>query len=383
MPDLSELEIHPSYHDNVVALLPRKNRGRARDILRRRGPKSVQLLTRIVTKERRKRRTRAKVMALTGSLLLVGAVVFAARSYSFGGAIPAFGAGGLTLLALSAFTWVPTRLEKAALAALLQSEEAGSLGSLLEGLHLRAYSLQALAKEQLIRLLPQITPGTLKGLTPTQRAYLYGALSYVQRDSNLDLRLSILTALQKAGDESCLGVVYLLATGEALTDTAVVVREAAKNCLEHLSARLDFGPLEGLSHYIVSVRVQIQAEKPDFQIYAKSMLALRQLLPRLTPSNYANILSASHRNQLYRLFMLYSSSAIGLYRYGRRELHLEIVRTAERLGDTRAIDGLQAFSCTSMAAADEELYVAVCKALSTLEPLAETVESSKVSVVRA
>ncbi len=383
MPDLSELESHPSNHANVVALLPRKHRDKARAILSRRGPRSVQLLTRTIAKERKKRRARAKVTALSGSLLLVGSVAVAARSYPFGGSIAAFGAGGLILLSLSALAWFPTRLEKAALAALLQSEEAGSLGSLLEGLHLRAYSLQAPAKEQLIRLLPQITQKTLQGLTPTQRVYLYDALSYVHRDSNLELRLSVLTALQKAGDESSLGVVYLLATGEAVTDTATVVREAAKNCLEHLAVRLDFGPMEGLSHHIVSVCDQMRAEKPDFHVYATSMLALRQLLPRLTPSTYANILSASHRNQLYRLFMLYASSASGLYRYGRRELHLEIVRTAERLGDTRAIDGLRAFSCSSMATADEELYVAVCKALSTLEPLAETIEASKVPVGRA
>lgn len=363
---------HPvAQMETVVALLPPKVRDKARAVLLQGDAKSVQLLTRVISKERTKRRSRAKATALPGSLLLIGSLLTAARPHLFGGYTAALGLSGLGLLALSALTRMPSRLQKAAQEALVQSEDPEGIGALLERLPLRSPVLRAQVRADLIQALPQITADSFRKLTPKQRGYLYGTLSYEQRDRDMDLRLSVLAALEEVGDASCLGVVYQLTTGEAVTDTAVAVREAARNCLDCLFARLDFGPLEALPQHLLSISAEIREEKTDFQAYATSLLSLRQLLPQLTPANYRSILSANQRTQLYALPMLYAVSNNGKYQFRRRDLHLEIVRTADRLRDTRALEGLLSFVCSTMAAADEELYAALCRVNSALEALAD------------
>ena len=367
MPDPLELEEQISNVEQFVALLPPKVRKKARGILSQGGDRSVQLLTQVIAKERAKRRTRAKVTALPGSLLLVGSLVVAVRSGVLSGLSAALGLSGLPLLAFTLLTRLPTRLEKAAQEVLSQSEETLSIGPDLAGLRSLNPAHRTRAKENLITLLPQMSPENFQQLTLSQRGCLYGTLNYAKRHTDLDLHVSVLGALSRAGDKSCLGVVYLLATGDTGSDIAAVLRKAARNCIGHLLARLDFGPLENLAEHIVSIDVQVRAEKADLRVYAASMLTLRRLLPQLTTSNYGSILSANHRNQLYRLLMVYASSGSSHFRYGRRELLLEIVRTAERVGDAGALDVLSAFSCTTMAASDEEIYAAVCQALSALE----------------
>ena len=72
------------------------------------------------------------------------------------------------------------------------------------------------------------------------------------------------TRLEKKGDTGCLGIVSQLSTGEAVTDTAVAVREAAGRCLDALFVRLDFGPLEHLPPYLLGVEDEIRSEKTAF-----------------------------------------------------------------------------------------------------------------------
>lgn len=371
MPDSLELENPTRQIENVIALLPPKIRDKAHDILNQSGARQVQLLTRVISKERAKRRLRAKATALPGSLLLAASLL-TTRSHTFGGYSAALGLSGLSLLALSATTLLPSRLEKAAREALLQSEETSSIGPLLEGLHKGSPAVRAQARERLIRLLPQITPETFRKLTSDQRGYLYAAVNHVQRSGDLDLTLSVLIALQEAGDERCLGAVYRLAVREAATEDELAVRDAARDCIERLYARLDFGPLESLPRHISSISAGLRVGSADFQDYVTSLLTLSRLLPQLTPANYERILSANHCSQLYGLLLLYAAAGSGMYWYRRRDLHLEIVRTAERMGDTRAIDILQEFAGTNMAGADEELYTAVCRTLSALEELADS-----------
>jgi hypothetical protein len=388
MPDplqLEEADAHPLAEepavqiDSMVALLPLRVRERARNILSQGDAKSVQLLSRVIAKEHAKRRSQAKAILLLASLLLVVSIVAVTTHIrSLSGHSVMLGLGGFTLLALFAWTRLPTRLEKKARKFLKQSAEPGSIGPLLERLQLWAPLLRADARENLLRALPQITPEAFRKLTPTQQSHLYGTLNFEQRDRDRHLRMSVLTALGMAGDIGCLGIVYQLSTGEAVTDTAVAVREAARRCLDALFARLDFGPLEHLPRYLLGVEDEIRSEKTAFQDYATSLLGLRQLLPQLTPSDYRGILSTAQRSVLYGLPMLYSVSASGRYQFRRRDLHLEIVRTAVRLGDIRALDPLQSFVCTTMAAADEELYGALCQASSTLEALAEQKHADKV-----
>jgi hypothetical protein len=371
MADPLELENTARQTEAIVALLPPKVRSKARAILNQRGTKRVQLLNQLISKEHRKRRMRAKATALPGALLLLASLAAALRLHTFGGYIAALGLSGLTLLALSAMTLLPSRLEKAAKEALLESEEPESIGPLLESLHTLVPAARAQARENLIRALPHLTPEAFQKLTPAQRSQLYGTLNFGQHNTDSALPLSVLTVLREAGDKSCLGVVYMLAAGKAATHTELAVREAARECLEHLFVRLDFGPLEDLPHSIDGIGVHLREEKTDFQDYALCLLTLTRLLPQVTPANYRHLLSAGQRTHLYDLLLLYAAAGSGMYRYRRRELHFEIVHAAERLGDTHAIDALQEFAGAHMATSDEELYTSVCRVIDTLEALPE------------
>jgi hypothetical protein len=374
MSDPLELENYNRQLETVVALLSPKVRDRARDLLNQGGAKRIQLLTHVLSKEGAKRRSRAKWTALSGSLLLAGSLLAVARTDLFGRYLPALALSGLALVAFSVLVGRrPTRLEKAAREALLQSDEPESLGPLLERLPTLSPALRAQAYEQLDRLLPKITPDNFQKLTPAQRSSLYGMLN-LSRHIDLDLRLSVLAALAEAGDQSCLGIVYMLANAEVRSDVAKEVREAARECIEHLFPRLDFGGLEDLPHHITDIGVEIRADKANFQNYATSFLTLSRLLPQLTPSNYKSVLSAHQRSQLYGLLPVYAAAGIVMYQYRRRNLHLEIVRTAERLSDLRALDALSEFADSSIAASDEELYTDVCRAIDTLEALEAQVE---------
>jgi len=371
MSDSFEPENSTSQTEHILALLPSKIRAKAQGVLNQGGDKKVRLLTRIIAKERLKRRTVARITILLASLSLVAFALCAIRSHGVGGHITALGLSGFVLLAFAATTLVPSRLETAVKAALLESAEPGSLGALLESFHARVTTHHAEARENLMRLLPHVTPEAFQSLTATQRSYLYGTLNRGHRNTDRDLRLTVLAALQEAGDASCLGVVYQLATEEAITDIELAVRNAARECLDHLLTRLDFGPLTDLPHHIHKASVQLRAEKTDFQDYATSLLTLSQLLPQLTPPNYETILTANQRSHLYGLLLLYATSDSNKYRYRRRNLLLEIIRTAERLSDTRSIDTLQEFAGTRAATSDEEVYRGASQAIDTLEALAE------------
>ncbi len=376
MSDSFEPENSTRQTEQILALLPSKIRAKAQSILNQGGDKKVRLLTRIIAKERAKRRSFARITILLASLFLAAFLISAIRSQGVGGYIAALGLSGFVLLAFSATTLVPSRLETAVKAALLESAEPGSLGALLERFHARVTTHHAEARENLMRLLPHVTPDAFQSLTATQRGYLYGTLNRAHRNTDRDLRLTVLAALREAGDTSCLGVVYQLATEEAITDVELAVRNAARDCLDHLLTRLDFGPLADLPHHIHKASVELRADKTDFQNYATSLLTLSQLLPQLTPANYETVLSANHRTQLYGLLLLYATSDSNVYRYRRRNVLLEIVRTAERLGDTRAIDTLQEFAGTRAAIADEEVYHGASRAIDVLEALAARKQGS-------
>ncbi|MCW3053103.1 MAG: hypothetical protein JWN14_2273 [Chthonomonadales bacterium] len=380
MSDSFEPENSTRQTEHILALLPSKIRAKAQGVLNQGGDKKVRLLTRIIAKERLKRRTFARITILLASLFLVAFALCAVRSNSVGGYVAALGLSGFVLSAYSATTLVPSRLETAVKAALLESAEPGSLGALLESFHMRVTTHHAEARENLMRLLPHITPEAFQGLTSTQRGYLYGTLNYAHRNTDRDLRLTVLTALQEVGDASCLGIVYQLATEEAVTDVELAVRNAARSCLDHLLTRLDFGPLEDLPHHVHKASVQLRADKTDFQNYATSLLTLSQLLPQLTPANYETVLSANHRIHLYGLLLLYATSDSNMYRYRRRNVFLEIIRTAERLSDTRAIDTLQEFAGTRAATADEEVYRGASQAIDTLEALVERNQGSMAGI---
>ncbi|MCW3095591.1 MAG: hypothetical protein JWL77_1209 [Chthonomonadaceae bacterium] len=337
MPELPDSENRPTKIAKLLTLVPEKHRAETASVLEKNDAASLQLLTNIISSEHANRRTRALLLITTGALLWIGILVCVVNEMA-----PWYlgiaGFVGTLMPALSPLTSVPTALERAAVETAVLSSEKHSIGALLETLQLFHLppALRKKSRQTLIHLLRSLTPEDADLLTPTQRSQLYRNLNYIQRDSELELRLATIAALQQTGDQTCLGVLYALASGEAATHTAQTVRQAARDCMERLQFRLDFAPVSKISEYTDILINQMQSEASDPQISATCMLALRQLLPQIDTTNYRSLLSERDRDRLYQLLVL-PSWLFSQNRYGINEVQEEILRTAHRLADTRAL----------------------------------------------
>ncbi|MCW3053102.1 MAG: hypothetical protein JWN14_2272 [Chthonomonadales bacterium] len=366
MPDPPESEKQQAYRERVLALLPRRERDLVRDLLLSLDTASFPLLTKIITREQEKRRKNSWAFPF---ILLLPSLI-AALFWPF--SLPLMGIVFLLIYAVQIY--LPVRLEKAAWEILMHTESEQSIGPLLETLKRQTGSMRAKTKRRLVPLLPHLTPPTFLTFNQTQRNTLYSLLHSRQLANEQELRLAVLAALQQAGDLSCLGHVYVLTLDSSNYPTAFALREAAKPCLADLLTRLDFGPLETLPHYIDAAYHQMTAEEPNLSLYFTSLLILRQLLPQLAPSNYQNILSDTQRLRLYslaRLRMLHPLFRDEIHHPDRRATQLEIVHTAERLGDTSALGSLEAFVRDPPPFIDSRVKAAVLQAVEVLKPLAE------------
>jgi hypothetical protein len=337
MTERSDIESRSSKIEGLLALMPRRHREETAAILEKNDAGSLELLANIIASEHTNRRTRAFLMIAPGVLLVIGTLLSMTNETVpwYTGAVEV---SGFLLLALSPLTSIPSALEKAAAETAVLSGDKHSIGALLETLQLFHLppALRKKSRQMLIHLLRSLTPEDADLLTPTQRSQLYRILNYIQRDSELELRLATIAALQQIGDQTCLGVLYALASGEAATHTAQTVRQAARDCMERLQFRLDFAPVSKISEYTDILIHQMQSEAGDPQISATCILALRQLLPQIDMTNYRSLLSERDRDRLYHLLVL-PSWLFHQNRYGINEVQEEILRTAYRLADTRAL----------------------------------------------
>ena len=337
LPEALDPEIRAAKIARLLALLPESERAETASILAQNDARSLQMLTNIIVSEHTNRRTRALLLAGPGALIwitLLVSIVHETPPWP----MKIAGLAGTLMLALSPLTGIPTAREKAAVEAVVLSEDKHSIGALLEVAQIINLpgTLHIKSKQILIRLLKSLTPADCALLTPAQHRQLYHLLNYIHRDCDLALRLAAIAALQQIGDLQCLGVLYALAAGEAATSTAQAVRQAAQDCLERMRFRLDFAPVAKISEYTEVLIHQLQSEAIDNQICATSLLALRQLLPQLNTTNFHRILSERDRDRLYQLLTL-PAWLFNRPRYGIIELQEEILHTAHRLVDTRAL----------------------------------------------
>ncbi len=363
--------------EKLLALMPPKQRTQAADLLAKNDAGALRLLTNILSREHTARRSRAAALAVPGSMMTAAAFM-SLVSETLPWYMGVAGVGGLILLTLSLLTSIPTPLEKAALEAVTESGEKGSIGLLMEGmqaLHLFP-ALRENVKAALARHLQNLTAEDAVLLPPTYRSQLYASLNYIHRDSDLELRLAILKALTEIGDRHGLGAIYILAAGEAATKTAQTVRLAARQCLEQMQTRIDFGPLGKLPLAVEDLIHQMEGEGIDHQISAVNMLALRQMLPRLTPAHYRAALSERHRDRLYHLLAL--PLIYDQHRHGNTELQSEILAVAHRMGDTRALASVRkiAFAEAPTQIA-RDLRTTARETLRLLETLVEKEKESK------
>ena len=377
MTELLDPESQASKIEKLLALLPAKVRGEAACILEKKDEQSLQLLTNIISTEHANRRIRALLVLVPGASMLIGALLSMAS-----GTMPWYmgiaGLSGVVLLPLSLLTASPTALEMAAVETVVLSGDKHSIGALLETLPIFALpaALRQKRKEALIGLLQSLTVEDTALLPPAQLGQLCHNLNYIQRDSEMELRLATLTALQHIGDPQCLGAIYMLAAGEAATHTAQMVRAAARSCAEKLGVRLDFGPVTNIPEYTDSLVLQMQSEGPDYQVSAVCMLALRQLLPKLQASDCHSVLSERQRDRLYQLLTL--PLMIHQDRYGINELQEEVLRTAHRLADTRALASVRKIaSVQTSSPAAKQLRTTARETLRLLEAQAEKEKESR------
>jgi len=333
-PEALDPESRASKIAKLLALLPEKEREETAAILAQNDGRSLQLLTDIIVSEHTNRRTRALLLVGPGAIIWIALLISVVQETT-PWPLKIAGLAGTLMLALSPLTSIPTAREKAAVEAIVLNEDKHSIGALLEVVQIFNLpgDLYLKSKQLLIRLLKSLTPTDCALLTPAQHRQLHHLLNYIQRDADLALRLAAIAALQQIGDHQCLGVLYALASGEAATSTAQTVRQAAQDCLERIRCRLDFAPAARIPEYTEVLIHQLQSEAIDNQICATSLLAIRQLLPQLNTTNVHRILSERDRDRLYQLLVL----PAWLPRYGLLELQEEILRTAHRLVDTRAL----------------------------------------------
>lgn len=337
LPEALDPESRASKIAKLLTLLPERQRAETESILAQNDARSLQLLTHIIVSEHTNRRTRALLLVGPGALIWIALLISVVHEMA-PWPLKVAGLAGTLMLALSPLTSIPTARERAAVEAIVLNEDKHSIGALLEVVQIFNLpgALHRKSKQILIRLLNSLTPADCALLAPAQHRQLYHLLNYVHRDCDLALRLAAIAALQQIGDVQCLGVLYALAAGEAATPTAQTVRQAAQDCLERIRFRLDFAPVARISEYTEVLIHQLQSEAIDNQVCATSLLAMRQLLPQLNTANFHRILSERDRDRLYQLLIL-PAWLFNQPRYGIIELQEEILRTAHRLVDTRAL----------------------------------------------
>ncbi len=361
----------------LLALLPASQREETADVLENNAVRSLQLLTDIIYREHTNRRTCAILMAVPGALMFLGTLLSLTQTN-----LPEYvhlaGISGMVLLLLSPLTRIPTTLEKAAVEAIVLRGDKRSIGALLETLQISHLppALHQRSRQRMTHLLQNLTEADANLLTSVQRSQLCRNLNYLYRDHDLELRLATLKALQNVGDPYCLGVIYTLAEGDAATHTAQMVRQAACDCIEQIGGHLDFGSVTQIPDYTDSLVHQMQSEIEDHQITATCLLALRHLLPQLQPTHYQSVLSERHRDRLYQLLTL--PFIVNQNRYGIHEVQKEILRTAHRLADTRALPSVRKIAFGQIPHPAAKQFRALAReTLTLLEAQAEREKESK------
>ena len=117
---------------------------------------------------------------------------------------------------------------------LAERDDIRAVGPLAEALRSWDTEIQRIAEQALIRLLPRLRSDNDMLLTLEQRKCLYRAL----RGKNVELSLSILSALKYMGDFEALPHVQRLASLQARTSAEHRLRDAAQYCLPILEERI-------------------------------------------------------------------------------------------------------------------------------------------------
>ena len=339
MPDLSVPENSSPEYRQLLSLLPREDQQRFSETAADGGAGGLPFVAHLLAREHTRRLTRSTALR-TCAALLTGGMIFG---------IPLLQAVVVQVMVVGLFLVIPLtlalvqydppgRLEQAAFAYLLHLDDRRSIGVLLERLHVGSHEDRQQVREALIRHLPHLSPEEASQLTPHQRTLFYGILDNYSRVRHVELQLAAIAALDRIGERYSLGILRHLSGGEAATKGEQAVRAAAQKCLYELQPRLDFGPPENIPLHLSTFHPPADSQISTTIVYADNLYALIALLPQLTLVTYRQILSEADRNRLYGLL---SGATLGSTGYDTVKLYREIVRTLERVGDTRAMETLR------------------------------------------
>ena len=142
-----------------------------------------------------------------------------------------------SMTAVMAGAMAATTAQKNGTRILAEFDDKRAVGPLSLALEFNDVEVVAVAREKLVRLLPQLKASDAQLLDEEQRSILYKALH--SKKHYAALRIAILNALQQVGDEKGLPHVQKLAKGEGLTAQEEDILRAAQECLPYLERRVD------------------------------------------------------------------------------------------------------------------------------------------------
>lgn len=375
MPESTESEDRAATH-RLLALLPERRRVELKGMLETDDVRRSMMLMALLAEGRTLRKRKKTRLVFSACLLLL--LAFFGFNIPIDALWPVLGiTTAIALLACATHGCDGmTRVEMAVFEVALLGGDKHSIDVLLEGMEfVEEPRLRRRLKKRLAQLLLKVTDAHADQWTPIHRHKLCKLLHPNEPDTAL--HLAVLSALRHIGDHVCLGVVYQMATSEYHVRNASKLRQAAEECLAELGSRLDFGAPAAIGGYLQTLSHQLRAEGVEPQAYANSLLALRRLLPQLTPDNYRLTLSLHDRETLYELLPLALSVRA---RIRRKEPSLqqtgrlleEILQTAYRLQDVQAVSALRRFVLYGHGRVPvewEALHNLGQKTLALLEPL--------------
>jgi hypothetical protein len=378
-PGMRCLRIDPASetYGRLLSLLSAKDRERFLQSAERSATEALSILGQILVRERNRRNGRAAARFVSIFLFVIGVLVVAPWCWTTD--YPVVAAMGVAIgvalpIANLAVRYNPvSRLERATLDYLLHLDDKRSVGVLLEQRSCVTWAERDKIQKALIQLLPQLDTADMAGMTPAQQKLLYDILDWRQ-PCEVELRLAVIAALERIGERRSFEPLYLLASGQAATKEEQTLRTAAQRGLYTLQSRVDFGGPEHIPNHVSRYGAQLDSQSRFVLQKADNLYGLLTLLPLLTPANYRQILSEAERDRLYALL---TPSIIGTYSYDRLKLYREIVRTAERFRDTRAMSALRRMAAME-APTDAERQVRTA-AREALQVLRKQVEKEKVS----
>ena len=338
---------------------------------------SLSCLERLLMRERNRRKEGLILRITSTTLLAIGSAYFVSTSSGADSFLGLLVLGiSLVVLGFMKSRNPHSRLETAAFEYLLQLDDRRSVGLLLEQRHHVSLADRNRVDEALIQRLPQLGVEEVSQWTSNQHNLLCGILDYLNRDRDTELRLAAISVVDKLTDRSSLGMLYHLAAGEAAARGEQAVRTAAQTCLHDLQSRLDFGHVETIPTYLNKICNLVDNKQTVGSIVdADSLYALIALLPQLTPANYREILAPKDRDHLYSIL---NTVVFGSYGYDKVKLSREVVRTLERVGDTKAIKALgQIASMDAPTDSEKQLRTEAQEAWRYLKQMVEKEKVSK------